>query len=147
MVSDIFRSIFFGVSIFITASIVRITCGRIESTQRIPLQPPGWVFGIVWPVLYVTTGVAWTLEGRRADVPLSTVTWLCCLWLITYSCLAWKTVSVAVLMTIAVTSAMSAWYARTPAASALILPLALWTTFAAYLNGFEVVSRRSEPHV
>lgn len=35
-----------------------------ETLARPILSPPGWVFGVVWPILYVLMGIAAYLAGR-----------------------------------------------------------------------------------
>ena len=40
-----------------------------EGMERPPLSPPGWVFPVVWTLLYLMMGLAawrvWTLHGER----------------------------------------------------------------------------------
>lgn len=31
-----------------------------------PIQPPGWVFGLVWPILYLVLGWAWLVTRQHA---------------------------------------------------------------------------------
>lgn len=61
------RAVAFGVSVSATALAVR-RCGRLSDIgpRDVPLQPPDWVFGVVWPCLYATTGIAWATSGTLA---------------------------------------------------------------------------------
>ena len=56
-----------GVCISVTSVICSAACGGFSETRGVsPLQPPSWVFSVVWPLLYLTTGAAWALWERRA---------------------------------------------------------------------------------
>ena len=73
---------------FIILSNLLITkqCGSLVSSgKNVPFRPPGWVFGVVWPILYFTTGFAWS--SSKKDYLFSMITALCCLWLYIYSSL------------------------------------------------------------
>ena len=35
-----------------------------------PARPPAWVFGVVWPVLYILIGLAWIQARRRLPILL-----------------------------------------------------------------------------
>lgn len=108
-----------------------------------PLSPPGWVFPVVWTILYILMGVAawlvWTSdseEKRRAmklyllqlianvawsviffgfNAYLVAFAWLLLLWY-----LIWMT--------------MKEFGKINPTAGRLLLPYLLWVTFAGYLN-------------
>lgn len=107
-----------------------------------PLSPPGWLFPVVWTILYLLMGVSSYLIAKKnpADntaLVLYTVQlvfnffwsiwffqfqwyffaflWLCVLWLLI----------AATIREFAKISANAAW---------LLLPYLLWVTFAGYLN-------------
>ena len=84
----ILRLVAFGTLITATSRATR-GCGSISDVQprEVPLQPPDWVFGIVWPGLYLTTGIAWAMSGPDVDLPLGAATMLSCSWLVVYTCL------------------------------------------------------------
>lgn len=110
-------------------------CPNLENSgANVPFRPPGWVFGLVWPILYVTTGYAWYLSKK--DFLFSTIVNLCCLWLVAYSCYEEKGTAAAIITSAAITT----WYTvtRLDAKSRQFLtPLAVWLTFATYLNLYE----------
>ena len=138
------RAIIFGTSISSTA-ISTIRCGELSEIgpRNIPLQPPNWIFGVVWPCLYITTGIAWALEGGKADIPLSIVTLLCCMWLVVYGCLKRKTVAAVILVCTTIATIFTAIYVGgTP--GWLLAPLAVWTAFASYLNIYDVAVNRGQ---
>jgi benzodiazapine receptor len=106
--------------------------------------PPGWLFGPVWTVLYVSMGVAawlvWTKAGlRSAAVALA----LFALQLALNA--AWTPVffglhrpgtafGVIVALWAAIVAATAAFWQVRPVAGLLMLPYLAWVTFAAALN-------------
>lgn len=124
-----------GLSITLTNLFTTSYCDPIRSEVDIPLQPPGWVFSIVWPLLYVTMGITWykannTKTFRRLQVPIVV---LCCLWLVTYSCLNFKILSALILVCTMILS----WLTYR-SGTYWDLPLSIWLSFASYLNVYEV---------
>ncbi len=113
--------------------------------DRPPLSPPGWVFPVVWTVLYLLMGYAsylvltseasapdkrkalilyglqllanfiWPLLFFTAMLPLTALLWLIVLWVLIF-------------LTIRAFSDIS------ERAGDLLIPYLLWVTFAAYLN-------------
>ena len=130
-----------AVAISLTSFATTSACGEIRSTD-VPGQPPGWVFAVVWPCLYLTTGLAWAMAPPGADFIFSTIVALCCLWLLVYSCLRMKRGSAVVLATtvLSVATAMGCWTAG--ASRWLLLPLLLWTSFATYLNVYDAAVQK-----
>lgn len=134
------RAVAFGVSVSATALAVR-RCGRLSDIgpRDVPLQPPDWVFGVVWPCLYATTGIAWATSGSDADVLLGCVTLLCCAWLVVYACLRETRAAAVVLLGTVVVSAMAAVHLRRAGGGWWLAPLVLWTAFATYLNAYDAL--------
>ncbi|MBX3577840.1 MAG: tryptophan-rich sensory protein [Rhizobiaceae bacterium] len=113
-----------------------------QSLQKPPFNPPSWVFGPVWTILYILIGVAgwrvWTVAPRG----LAMVLWVVQMalnWL-------WSPVFFAAQMpwaALVVVAAMLAaivWFiveARKVdrIASGLFVPYAAWVAFATVLNG------------
>lgn len=137
---DILRAVVFGASISTVSVLIRVLSPSSSfrwSEKRAPLQPPNWVFGLVWPILYVTTGVAWVLMQHTllADVMLGSVTGLCCLWLPVYLSLQWYILGTVILM-FATGIAAAATVVSPGISSFLLAPLVAWLTFATYLNAY-----------
>lgn len=120
------RATAFGLAITLTAFVA----DPPVSTRRAPFQPPDWVFGVVWPLLYLTTGAAWTFS--RADLLFGALTLLCCAWLLLYP----RAVAALDLLATCALAAVGVVHLTPthPVAAALLAPLAAWTAFAAYLN-------------
>lgn len=128
----VLRALLFGVSVSLTYCV----CGSPSGAANVPLRPPDWVFGVVWPCLYATTGAAWALGGARADLVLASITLLCCWWLVAYVCLRQRTVAALTLVAVVALSVFGIVLLR-GLAGGLLAPLAAWTAFATYLNVYE----------
>ena len=122
--------------------------GGMESFEQLnkpPLSPPGWLFPVVWTILYTLMGIAsylvltsgspqeeidsaltaygiqlavnfvWPLLFINLHMYLASFLWLVHLWLL-------------ILLTIRLFREIS------PAAAKLMVPYLLWVTFAGYLN-------------
>jgi tryptophan-rich sensory protein len=121
--------------------------GTWYPTLRKPwFNPPGWVFGPVWTVLYLLMGIAlylvWT-GGRSPRGRRRVVAWWSAQLLLN---LVWSFVFFGrraigpafgeiLVLWLAIAATIRAASAQRPAAGALLLPYLGWTSFAALLNG------------
>lgn len=121
--------------------------------QRALHQPPGWVFAVVWPVLYVLLGASlallwrgvgrqWTPEviGVVAGVLLLQVWW----FVFTFQCLPWGAFAFLVGLVIGFCglAIRIAWMGMGGGVSAMLLiPLCMWLVFASILS-FEIATGR-----
>ena len=107
-------------------------------------NPPGWVFGPVWTVLYIMMAVAawlvWKQGGwkaQRGPLTLYLVQWvLNTLWTPLFFGLQRPGLAFAEILVLIVAlyaTLVTFWRVR-PAAGLLLVPYTLWTTFAAILN-------------
>lgn len=109
------------------------------SASNVSLRPPGWVFGVVWPVLYVLTGVSW--HRTKLDAPYFLLVGSLCAWLVLYSCRGQKSRAKYVLFLSTLLSYyLSAKLYSTNGPYMFMFPLALWLTFASWLNHAEVTN-------
>ena len=133
-----------GISILATAGATSAACGGLQnSAKRVPGRPPGWVFAVVWPILYVTTGVAWASSDASApiDAAFISLVVLLCAWLPVYSCAKKKKIAAAVLAASAIASigiSIALFKTGHATSGAWLVPLCLWLGFATYLNVAEV---------
>ena len=110
-----------------------------------PLSPPGWLFPVVWTILYTMMGIASYLvlvgNGSGADTEKALLTYSVqlffnFLWSIIFFNFELYTFAflwlVALLVLIIITAVRFAKISR-PAAY-LMIPYILWVTFAGYLN-------------
>lgn len=106
--------------------------------------PPGWLFGPVWTVLYVTIGVAAWLVWRRVGFgAAASAWWAWALQLLLNGAWSWLFFGLrapgAALVDIvglgaAIVVTIVLFWRRRPAAGALLLPYLAWVTFATALN-------------
>jgi tryptophan-rich sensory protein len=110
-----------------------------------PFNPPPWVFGPVWTVLYVMMGVAFYLVWReglqRSGVRAAMVLFLIQLalnglWSLLFFGLAspgLALVDIGVLWALIALTVVASWRV-VPLAGVLLLPYLAWVSFAAVLN-------------
>ena len=112
--------------------------GICDVTPR--LQPPGWVFSVVWPILYLLLGAALVLVWRTRNTPafltlfggvLALQAWW---WIFSTACRPMG--AFLSLVAIAVGFAVFAAYQipNNPRVAALLAPLVAWCAFASYLS-------------
>lgn len=110
-----------------------------------PLSPPGWVFPVVWTVLYLLMGYASYRiymsdapqeQKRQALLLYGAQLVLNFLWSPVFFGLQWRLVAFIVLIALWVLVALTlrAFSKIDEKAADLLLPYILWITFAAYLN-------------
>ena len=114
--------------------------------RKPPFNPPGWVFGPVWTVLYLAMGVAMYLVWSAAERPASrlgaTRWWLAQLVLN----LLWSLVffgrraigpafAEILVLWLAIAGTIQSFSRERTAAGVLLVPYLGWTTFATILNG------------
>lgn len=121
-----------------------LTSGSMEKYQemyRPPLSPPGWVFPVVWLILYALMGIAAYWIYRKDPKAEALKLYLIQLavnfiWPILFFNLEWYLISVIWLLLL--------WYLVfvmikefdriDECAGKLMIPYLFWLTFAAYLN-------------
>ena len=127
----------------LSAFLTRDSTSIYRTLAQPPLSPPGWVFPVVWTILYILMGVAAYLVWRTDDPGReSALTWYGAQLLFNFLwpqiffngrafgyALAWIAVLWLLLL---VTQRRFARIDRT--AGALLIPYLAWVTFAAYLN-------------
>lgn len=113
--------------------------------EKPPLSPPGWLFGIVWPILYLLMSIAFYLVSQQepktpAHKTASVLYWaqlfVNFLWPIVFFRLEWYWISVGiiVLLDILVVLTSLRFFKIKKTAAYLMLPYLLWILFATYLN-------------
>ena len=119
--------------------------GDYETLVKPPLSPPGWLFPVVWTILFLLMGYAsyriWTSAAPQQDKRRALLFYgiqLCLnfLWSPVFFGLGWLTVAFIILLALwlfilITTSQFSKIDAM---AGNLLLPYLLWVTFAGYLN-------------
>ncbi len=125
-----------------------LTGGGMEafaSLNKPPLSPPGWLFPVVWTILYILMGVASYLvlvqEGdggqkREAIFLYGLQLAVNFLWPIVFFNLEWYLFAFVwlILLWVLVAATLVRFYQISKVAGYLMVPYLLWLTFAAYLN-------------
>lgn len=115
--------------------------------QKPTWNPPGWVFGPVWTLLYVMMGISVWLISRAPDTTRATLNYAMRLfWLQFMLNLAWTPIFfglhspllafiVICMLWIAVLLTVSAFSKISIKAAYLLVPYLVWISFALVLNG------------
>lgn len=139
-----------GVSVLVALGVgglsALLTNSSMEHYGRLnqpPLAPPGWLFPIVWTILFLLMGIAAYLVWMGSDPDRKTALTLYAVqlgfnffWTIIFFNL--RSYGLALVWLIAlwvlIFLTMKYFYRSSHAAGWLLLPYLLWVTFAAYLN-------------
>ena len=116
-----------------------------ETLNQPPLSPPGWLFPIVWTILYVLMGIsAYMIKVADAsteeiDDALTIYRYQLIvnfLWPVFFFNFGWYLFAFAwlILLWILVILMIKKFYSISKPAAYLNIPYLLWLTFAAYLN-------------
>lgn len=119
--------------------------GEYQQLNRPPLSPPGWIFPLVWTVLYLLMGYASyrvLVSGKNEVAVKKALTLygaqllLNFLWSILFFGLEWRVAAFILLIAlwILIYLTMRAFSELDELAGDLLIPYILWVTFAAYLN-------------
>ncbi len=116
--------------------------GLYQELNQPPLSPPGWVFGIVWTILYILMGISFYLvkstpgdhDGAEKAFILQLFLNFC--WPILFFGLKLYCFSVLwlVLLILAIIVTIILFYRVNKLSAWLLLPYLLWCIFATYLN-------------
>ena len=117
-----------------------------SSGSKIKSRPPSWVFGIIWPLLYIFLGLTWIIlrskDTQNYFVDILMILNIVCLvsWIILYGCKKDKKGALYVLLFTFCVSLVIFGYSwsidRT--AGLLMSPYLAWITFAMILNFTDV---------
>ncbi len=130
-----------GVAAFLTMGSME----QFEALNQPPLSPPGWLFPIVWTILYTLMGIAsyliQTVEGndeqKKKAISLYRYQLIVnFLWPTFFFNFQWFFFSLLwlLLLWVLVFIMLLQFYKLSKPAAYLIVPYLLWLTFAAYLN-------------
>ncbi len=130
-----------GVAGFISGSGMKM----FESLNKPPLSPPGWLFPVVWTILYVLMGIASYLvytsgaEPQKVSKAISVYAAQLIvnfLWPIFFFNFQWYLFSFfwLLLLWVLIIWMIKLFAEISKAAAYLCIPYLLWVTFAGYLN-------------
>lgn len=107
-----------------------------------PLSPPGFIFGIVWTVLYILMGVSYGILDYKNLIDTNTKNiyysqlFVNLLWPIAFFVFKWRLFAFIwlIFLVILIIKMMIEFYKKDKTAAYLQIPYLLWSIFAAYLN-------------
>lgn len=119
--------------------------GDYKTLNQPPLSPPGWVFPLVWTVLYLLMGYAsylvYTSDKPKQEIKTALILYgaqlvLNLLWPIVFFGFEWYLAAFILLLALwaLIYLTMRKFSAINERAGDLLLPYILWVTFAGYLN-------------
>lgn len=140
--------------ILVACFVVAAVGGLVTSTtvdtwyvtlKKPPITPPDWIFAPVWNLLYLLMGLAAWRIWRRAETHARNALWLFALQLLLN--LAWSILFFGfmligaafvdiLLLIVAVTGTMVAFFRVDKLAGLLLLPYLAWVSYAALLIGW-----------
>ncbi len=137
-----------GIPLVIGGISAFLTQGSMETFEKLnqpPLSPPGWLFPVVWTILYIMMGIAsyLILELGKDEEGISKAMCLYIwqlvinfLWPTFFFNFGWYLFSFfwLVWLWIMVLLTTIRFYQVSKKAGMLMMPYLLWTTFATYLN-------------
>ncbi len=118
---------------------------QFRELEQPPLAPPGWLFPVVWTILYVMMGIASylvvTSDGNKEDIDQA-LTWyriqlaVNFLWPIVFFRFELYFAAFAWLLFLwwLILKTIRAFRDVSEAAGVLLVPYLIWVTFAGYLN-------------
>ena len=112
-------------------------CGPSKKAGvTVKFRPPAWVFGVVWPILYILLGMAW-VQSKKYMFSFISLVVLLNLWLVVYVCKNNKVGGVYIIF-LSILALLYIFTSVNRTSKYLLAPLLVWLLFAAFLNTFEV---------
>ena len=129
----------------ITGYIASMICtvGKDAGTT-VPARPPSWVFGAIWPFLYLSLGIAWVILRKQDSYIIDILMYITILslvaWIIVYGCGKNKKNALYIILLVLVVALLLFGYSwsQNKYAGMLITPFLAWILFATMLNFTEV---------
>ena len=127
-----------AIAITATSAVTSSACEDLDAAGKdVEIRPPGWVFGVVWPILYATTGWAWKSSDPNFDAVYTLLIGLLCMWLVLYSCtpsreLAFSTILISVIVS----------FFLSLHANKLNFLLTAWLVFASTLSAIDISKKK-----
>ena len=141
-----YKSLILNIALPLAVGLVSglLTMGAMEdfsSLNQPPLSPPGWLFPVVWTILYALMGVSsWRIRRIDRQAPSLTAYMVSLVfnffWSIIFFDFEWYIVAFIWLIVLWVLILVTAilFYKLSKTAGYLMLPYLIWVTFAGYLN-------------
>jgi tryptophan-rich sensory protein len=118
--------------------VVSIKCKMNKSSgSSVRFRPPSFIFGIVWPILYLLIGFSWiqatdTITENRIDALYISLSLLLGFWIIVYACMENKLRSLYI-MFIIILNLLFLMILVPEKSKLLLAPLCIWLLYATFL--------------
>ena len=116
-------------------------CKMEKSGITVKFRPPGYVFGIVWPILYILLGLSWINSNPSSNKTIELLYFvlssLLAYWIVVYACQKKKRNAVFIMLAIILN--IGILMVQIPKKSQLYLvPLGIWLLFALLISTTEI---------
>ena len=114
-----------------------------DAGKSVLFRPPSWVFGVVWPILFLLFGLSWAIAARNCTNQILCMTMYALttlslgVWIVTYGCAKTKKGSSWVLI-LTIAACLASFAQGNETSKVLISPLIAWAIFALLMNTTEV---------
>ena len=111
--------------------------------NKVKFRPPPYVFGLVWPILFMLFGLSWVIASKNSNntticvMTYATAALFLGLWTYVYGCLKMKKEACWVIL-LSLATLLAAFSQGSEASKILISPLIAWIIFALFMNTTEV---------
>ena len=113
-----------------------------STLNKPPLSPPGFIFGIVWTILYILMGISYGILDTKnlIDEKINKTYYLQLIvnliWPILFFVFKWRLFSAIwiILLVVLIIKMIIEFYKKNKLSAYLQIPYLLWTIFATYLN-------------
>lgn len=117
--------------------LVSLKCKMNKSGINIKFRPPGYVFGIVWPILYILLGLSWIhsnyKQNKIIDALYFILSSLLALWIVIYSCFKSKKGALFIMM-LCILSIVFLMILISTKSRLYLAPLSVWLLYALLLS-------------
>ena len=125
----------------IAGFVVSKFCKMERSGVNVKFRPPPFIFGIVWPILYILLGLSWINsnpdKNMNLEVMFFVLSSLLAYWIVVYACQ--KNKRNAVFIMLAIILNIGILMVQIPKKSQLYLvPLGIWLLFALLISTTEI---------
>ncbi|MBR0351261.1 MAG: tryptophan-rich sensory protein [Clostridia bacterium] len=136
------KAILIPVLVGVLVGLITSDAMNYEMLNQPFLAPPGWLFPVVWTILYALMGVSYGIlkTNNLADLEVNFIYYLQlgvnALWSIIFFVFRWRLFAFIwiLLLAILVISMINIFYKKNKVAGLLQIPYILWIAFASYLN-------------
>lgn len=116
-----------------------------ESGAVVSFRPPAYIFGIVWPILYLFIGLSWyfslqydALNPYVTHALFLSLSIALMMWIVVYSCNDDKKGGVFVILVALLLAYLSYTWVNYKWSKMMLVPLFVWLTMALLMNAEEV---------